>query len=674
MLKDKVLKAKKSSKEIEEKLPREDEEEKMRGAKACYSSLYKTSVKAAVYVLFILMVEIFCLSILTIAAIFAGNIYTRSENDLRKKVYESQAEEKIHDLLQFIGKKEYENMDAFAREAHMTRVSIVNTKDKKEVYTYTVKAEDREKSQDYQWQQKWSVSNDSIGRIYGGRTSPNDKEVQILDVSVTIQESGLNNSRDFYIATGIHILYLLKYWIYVIAFAAGLLALASFVYLMVASGRRMGERKILPGWGTAFPFDLLTFLMGIVVVFSLEIIFGMVWDIGYNTLAVLAGYGFLSLLCLTMGLGWCMSLALRIKLGILFKNTLIYKAFFACLRLIKKCCRLLLKTVCVLPSMWRLTIMVLGISSVEFIFAMAYSWGTLFFWFLLEKMILLPFIFYVGWMLLQLKRGGEVMAEGDLDYRISEEHLRGDFKEHAHHLNNIAKGLSFALEEKMKSERMKMELITNVSHDIKTPLTSIINYSDLIGKEHSENETINNYAEVLYRQSKRLKRLIDDLVEASKVSTGNLEIIMSPCQVGVILTQAVGEFEQRMKEQRLELICRQPAEEIYIMADGRRIWRVFDNLLNNVCKYAQPDTRVYLGLIRQGSEAVITLKNTSKDALNLTADEFLERFTRGDLSRNTEGTGLGLSIAKSLTELQKGSLTLSIDGDLFKVELRFLII
>ena len=252
--------------------------------------------------------------------------------------------------------------------------------------------------------------------------------------------------------------------------------------------------------------------------------------------------------------------------------------------------------------------------------------------------------------------------------------MLGDFKEYGESLNSISKGMAIAVEERMKSERMKTELITNVSHDIKTPLTSIINYTVLISKEPCDNKKINEYSSVLLRQSERLKRLIDDLVEASKASTGNLEVNLAPCEANILLTQIVGEYTEKIQNKNLELITTHPEDSIMIMADGRRLWRVFDNLMNNICKYSQSGTRVYLSLEKQGSEAVITFKNTSKSALNVSADELMERFVRGDSSRNTEGNGLGLSIAKSLTELQNGKLELTIDGDLFKVILKFPVI
>jgi signal transduction histidine kinase len=251
--------------------------------------------------------------------------------------------------------------------------------------------------------------------------------------------------------------------------------------------------------------------------------------------------------------------------------------------------------------------------------------------------------------------------------------MKGVFLKHAEHLNSIADGMTRAVEERMKSERMKTELITNVSHDIKTPLTSVINYADLISREETENEKIKEYTAVLTRQSTRLKKLIEDLVEASKASTGNLEVKLAPCEIGVLLTQAAGEYEQRLQEAGLTLLVKKPDTSLQILADGRRLWRVFDNLLGNICKYALSGTRVYLTLEEKSGGGMVTVafKNTSRDPLDIPADELTARFVRGDASRSTEGNGLGLSIAQSLTALQNGKMEITVDGDLFKVTLTF---
>ena len=274
-------------------------------------------------------------------------------------------------------------------------------------------------------------------------------------------------------------------------------------------------------------------------------------------------------------------------------------------------------------------------------------------------------------LLKRIKQGGEKIAAGDLNYKIDTKYMYGDFKDFANSLNNINEGLSVAINERMKSERFKTELITNVSHDIKTPLTSIINYVDLIKKEEPENENIKEYIDVLDRQSSRLKKLIEDLMEASKASTGNLAVNLSVCEAGVLLSQTVGEFDGRLNSAGLIPVANIPEKPVKIMADGRHLWRVFDNLMNNICKYSQAGTRVYLDISERNGKAQITFKNISKYELNITGEELTERFVRGDKSRNTEGSGLGLSIARSLTELQNGSLEIDIDGDLFKVTLTF---
>ena len=231
--------------------------------------------------------------------------------------------------------------------------------------------------------------------------------------------------------------------------------------------------------------------------------------------------------------------------------------------------------------------------------------------------------------------------------------------------------MSRAVDERMKSERLKTELITNVSHDIKTPLTSIINYVDLLSKEELYNDKAAEYLEVLNRQSSKLKKLIEDLVEASKASSGNMSVDSQQLEAGVFVTQTVGEFEEKLKAAGLELIVSKPEETVYIMADGRHVWRVIDNLMNNICKYAQPGSRVYVNLDATNIHVSITFRNISKFPLNINGEELMERFVRGDKSRNTEGHGLGLSIAQSLMKLNSGDMKIIVDGDLFKVILAF---
>ena len=327
-----------------------------------------------------------------------------------------------------------------------------------------------------------------------------------------------------------------------------------------------------------------------------------------------------------------------------------------------------------LPVVWKTVLLVAVVCIYNFfaiVVGLSGDEGWLVILLILEGIVLIPAVLYAALMLRKLYQSSRSLAAGDLSYQIDTKHLVWDFKKAAENLNSIGSGMTRAVEERMKSERMKTELITNVSHDIKTPLTSIINYSDLIEKEPCDNEKITEYAGVLHRQSERLKRLIDDLVEVSKAATGNLEVLLAPCELNVLLTQTAGEYMQRMEDAGLELITQMPEEEIRVMGDGRRMWRIFDNLANNACKYSMPGTRIYISMQRQNGMALIAFKNTSRLPLNISSDELMERFVRGDDARSTDGNGLGLSIAKSLTELQGGSLQLSIDGDFFKVELRF---
>ena len=298
-----------------------------------------------------------------------------------------------------------------------------------------------------------------------------------------------------------------------------------------------------------------------------------------------------------------------------------------------------------------------------------------------EKSIIYPILLYIVLMIRQLFYAGEKLAEGDTDYKVNLSGFFGIYKKHAENLNNLSGAVNNAVEERLKSERMKTELITNVSHDLKTPLTSVINYSDLINTEAAsfdENTDaaesmgkIAEYSEVLNRQSGKLKRLLDDLVEISKASSGNMELQMERLDVGMILSQALGEYEERFEEKGLEAIALIPEENLYIKADSRKLWRVVDNLLQNIYKYSLPSTRVFVETKEADGKINIIFKNTSKDIITISPDELTERFTRNDESRHQEGNGLGLAIAKTMTEAMNGKFKIEVDGDLFKAILIF---
>lgn len=262
------------------------------------------------------------------------------------------------------------------------------------------------------------------------------------------------------------------------------------------------------------------------------------------------------------------------------------------------------------------------------------------------------------------------MSRGDLDIKVDDQQMVGVFRDFAEDLNDLAGVAVAAAQKQLKSERMKTELITNVSHDIKTPLTSIINYVDLLQRPHTQQEEA-AYLEVLERQSQRLKKLIEDLMEMSKANTGNMTVEITEVNAVESVNQALGEFADKLDRAQLIPVFRHTEEAVYMRADGRLVWRVLSNLLGNAVKYAMPGTRLYVDLLETEGKVILSLKNISREELNVEADELMERFVRGDGSRNTEGSGLGLNIAKSLMELQKGQLQLLVDGDLFKVTLIF---
>lgn len=453
-------------------------------------------------------------------------------------------------------------------------------------------------------------------------------------------------------------------------------ALLCFIFLMRSAGHSNDEKERTAEAFRGIPLDILAavFLTGLVF---LAYLFLAAADTLYEW------YMMLGVLLLSAGAaagavwatGFFYETARQIKQGKWWRHTLVYilaRAVFRTARWIVRGIAALLRGIPLVP----VTLLVyLGLCLGEFFQIMLFMMGPreeigVALW-LMERMILFPIVMYAALTCRRLLKASEALAEGRQDYAVDTSKMFGVFKKHGENLNSIGQGIRKAVDERMKSEHLKTELITNVSHDIKTPLTSIINYSELIGEEKTENEKITEYAQVLLRQSGRLKKLLEDLVEASKATTGSLEVNLVPCEVGVILSQAVGEYQQKLEEKELELITAQPQEPIRIMADGRHLWRVFDNLLNNICKYAQEKSRVYLNVEQTDREVRVIFRNMSKYPLNVPPEELGERFVRGDRSRHMEGNGLGLSIAGSLMELQNGKMEILTDGDLFKVTLCF---
>ncbi len=455
-------------------------------------------------------------------------------------------------------------------------------------------------------------------------------------------------------------------WLIVIGASSLVLTVALLVFLLSSAGHKEGEEAIHLTWFDRIPLDLLLFIwicLGGITVAMGDVVYSQTEAIVFASMVVLCWVPLILVLL--------MSFASRVKAGTVFKNNVLYWL----LTKIKKFLLWLWHGLCYLvrslPLYWKAGVFWTALSLLEMMFVLVSGSGeTLTFWFF-EKLVLTAVLILIVINMRRLQEGAKRIAAGEVDYTIDLTHMIGDFKAHGEDLNCIRDGLQTAVDERVKSERMKAELITNVSHDIKTPLTSIVNYVDLLKKEELGSDTAREYVAVLERQAQRLKKLTEDVVEASKASTGSIPVNLERTDLNVLLSQAAGEFTDRFAEQKLELRFSASQEQTYVMADGRLLWRVFSNLMSNVGKYALEGTRVYLSIDVQRGRGVISLKNISRYPLNVSGEELMERFVRGDKSRTSEGSGLGLSIARSLTELQGGVFDITVDGDLFKVTISF---
>ena len=475
-----------------------------------------------------------------------------------------------------------------------------------------------------------------------------------------------------------------------------LLLIPSFVLLVYSAKNEKEQLGILHKVPVATYTGGLAFAEFGMLYLVLDLIPMLLVKYGKNSVELgLVLWGIMASVMMWLGFIWIQNIVTRIKCRCFWRTSEVYyiylllkkswkfisKSMKWCLgivimpfRTINKGCRNALHAMGKnVPLFWGGIAVFAVLTFLNFILAINAWWHEglfmIFYWVLLlgEGVVFVWLLYQVQ----QLHEGSKRIAAGDLANPVDTSKLFWKFKEHGQNINKVSEGIQLAVNERMKSEHFKTELITNVSHDIKTPLTSIINYVDLIKKEELQDEKVQSYVDVLDRQSARLKKLIEDLMEASKASTGNLTVNLEECDIEVLLTQVIGEFEERLQKNQLEVVVDKPDHPVKMMADGRHMWRVLDNLLNNTCKYSLPGSRVYVSLQQNTTEAVIVFKNISKTALNIPSEELMERFVRGDSSRNTEGSGLGLSIAQSLTELMQGNMKLEIDGDLFKVTLRF---
>lgn len=451
----------------------------------------------------------------------------------------------------------------------------------------------------------------------------------------------------------------------VLAALLGLLFIIDLVFLFSGAGRREGEPGIHLSWLDKIPLDLYAGICAVIIMLFVGIV--SIWpienilDLG-NIITNTDGYSELLtktidivILLVPTGyviLSFLLTFAARIKAGKWYRNTVIGLLAILIINFAK-----------MVPSVVRV-LLIYTIFWLLFIFFWAGYYPRMIHLFMIVLGGLT--VIWIAYQCSQLKKAGSALAEGDMDYEIDDRFMTGPFKEHAENLHSVRNGVQIAVEQQMKSERLKTELITNVSHDIKTPLTSIVNYVDLLQKKHTPEEE-EMYLDVLARNSARLKKLTEDLVEASKASTGNISVELVPINIREMIDQSVAEYADKLDAGKLRVIVNVEDPSLAVLADGRLLWRVFGNLLSNCVKYAQAGTRIYLDAFRIPDGKVrIIMKNTSRDQLNVSSDELMQRFVRGDQSRTTEGSGLGLNIAKSLVELQHGTFDLLIDGDLFK--------
>ena len=437
-----------------------------------------------------------------------------------------------------------------------------------------------------------------------------------------------------------------------------LLALFCFCFSLAAAGHWQGHEGIHLTWLDKIPADvwlivlLCTFFIG--------------WEAFYY------GWGlvFFCAALVPFVLLFLCTFAAQCKAGTVLRASLIARIARFLWRIVRSLFLGLWRIARNLPLLWKTALVMAGVFFLEMLFVLA-GYGSVDGIFVIMKAVELLAALYIALNLRTLQKGGEKLADGDFSSPIDTRYLIGDFKRYGQELNDVQSGLEQAVQEQMKAEHLKTELITNVSHDIKTPLTSIVNYVDLLKKEDIPSPEAREYIAVLDRQSHRLKKLTEDLVEASKASSGVLNVDLQPTDVNVLFSQIEGEYQERLAACQLTLVTQPPAPGTVIRADSRLLSRVMDNLVSNICKYALPSTRVYVVSTLSREAVTISFKNVSRDELNISPDELMERFVRGDASRHTEGSGLGLSIARSLVQLQGGRFDLAIDADLFRADITF---
>ena len=435
----------------------------------------------------------------------------------------------------------------------------------------------------------------------------------------------------------------------------GLLTLFCFCFSMASAGHWQNHEGIHLTWLDKIPADVW-------IIALLSAFF-----IGWNTFYSEWGQVLFCAALIPVTLLFLCVFAAQCKAGTVIRGSLTARVLRLLWRILRSVTLWLWRIVTGIPLVWKTALVTAALAFLEFILYVSPSRDPLF---LVVKVLEILAVLAIALNLRTLEKNGKQLSEGDLSTPVDTKRLFGAFRRYGQAMNRLQSGMESAVQEQMRAERMKTELITNVSHDIKTPLTSIVNYVDLLKKENLDGQAA-EYIEVLDRQSRRLKKLTEDLVEASKASTGNLKVQLAPTDMGELAAQAVAEYEEKLENAHLEAVINGGDTPLFAMVDGNLTWRVLSNLLSNACKYSQPHTRVYIDIKKEKDTVILSMKNISRDALNIPAEELMERFVRGDSSRHTEGSGLGLNIAQSLVGLQKGTFSLEIEGDLFKAFVAF---
>lgn len=496
-------------------------------------------------------------------------------------------------------------------------------------------------------------------------------EAPTYTVTVSMEQSVLNSSKLQILTT----MYPYRHTFIGILVAGLLLFASGMVYLCWSAGRAK-DGSIHPGGISLLPFDLYVVICsGCIVGFLLLFRRLSTW-IQYQGPHLgnlsLTGSLLLAVSIVLISIIFVFSAQIKVKGGFIWRNTLVGRLLRLLFLLLRFLARGASRLLHLLPVIWKwLLIALLLTAGLFFLIPLARTGKAVYVFLLVVNILLfLGTILYSGYALGSLIKGLKRMCSGDLEYKISTSYLHGTFCDLAEHMNMLSETAMISAENQMRSERMKSELITNISHDIKTPLTSIINFVDLLQKA-PDPCAAQEYLQVLSRQSGRMKKLIDDLMELSKANSGNITTHITQIDAVESVNQALGEFSDKLDSARLEPVFQHPECSVWMQADGRLVWRVLSNLLSNAVKYAMPGTRLYIELAQEQDSVLLSLKNVSREALRIDADELMERFVRGDISRNSEGSGLGLNIAKSLMEIQNGQMQLLLDGDLFKVTLIF---